>query len=57
MENTKENLFKGKCPACGDWTNNLVEGDGRCLDCVNEEKHDNFLEELYNSKHGPINLN
>lgn len=39
---TKFDLEVGKCTCCGDKTDEILIGDGRCIDCVEEEK---FYEE------------
>lgn len=35
-------LKKGKCTSCGEKSNEIVIYDGRCFDCVEEEK---FIEQ------------
>jgi hypothetical protein len=35
-------LKKGKCKCCGEKSNEILIGDGRCIDCIEEEK---FIEE------------
>ena len=35
-------LKKGKCTSCGEKSNEIVIGDGRCVDCIEAER---FYEE------------
>jgi hypothetical protein len=35
---SKEVFKKGKCPSCGEKSNEILIEDGRCVDCVEEEK-------------------
>jgi hypothetical protein len=35
-------LKKGKCKCCGEKSNEILIDDGRCIDCIEEEK---FFEE------------
>jgi len=35
-------LEKGKCTCCGEKSNEILIGDGRCTDCIEEQK---FFEE------------
>ena len=39
---TTNDLKEGKCTSCGEQSNEILIGDGRCLDCVEEQ---NFYEE------------
>jgi hypothetical protein len=38
----QENLYKGKCSECGTWSTALVKGDGRCIDCIEDEEFYNY---------------
>jgi hypothetical protein len=31
-------LKKGKCPSCGEKSNEIVVEDGRCVDCIEAER-------------------
>jgi hypothetical protein len=31
-------IKKGKCTCCGEKSNEILIGDGRCADCIEEEK-------------------
>lgn len=31
-------LTKGICDCCGEESNEILRGDGRCIDCIEEEK-------------------
>jgi hypothetical protein len=35
-------LRSGKCPSCGELSNEILIEDGRCVDCIEEER---FYEE------------
>ena len=35
-------LKRGKCSSCGERSNEILIGDGRCVDCIEEQK---FFEE------------
>jgi hypothetical protein len=35
-------LKKGKCTCCGERSNEILISDGRCIDCIEEEK---FIEQ------------
>jgi len=37
-----EDLEKGTCTSCDEESNEILIGDGRCVDCIEEEK---FYEE------------
>jgi hypothetical protein len=39
---SKFDLESGKCTCCADTTDEILIGDGRCIDCIEEEK---FYEE------------
>jgi len=44
---SKFDLKKGKCTCCGQKSKEILIGDGRCVDCIEEEK---FIEETQNPK-------
>ena len=31
-------LKSGKCRSCGEKSNEILKGDGRCIDCIEAEK-------------------
>ena len=31
-------LHTGICRCCGEWSDEILNGDGRCVDCIEEEK-------------------
>jgi hypothetical protein len=31
-------LESGKCTSCGEYSNEILIGDGRCVDCIEAEK-------------------
>lgn len=35
---SENELHSGKCSSCGDQSNEILNGDGRCLDCIEAEK-------------------
>lgn len=35
---TPEELEWGVCSCCGDETDEILIGDGRCIDCIEDEK-------------------
>ena len=35
-------LKRGRCRNCGEMSNEILIGDGRCVDCIEEER---FIEE------------
>lgn len=35
-------LKRGRCRCCGEMSNEILIGDGRCVECIEEEK---FIEE------------
>lgn len=39
---SNRDLEKGKCTCCGEKSSEILIGDGRCIDCIEEEK---FYEE------------
>ena len=39
-------LKKGKCTCCGDLSMEILIDDGRCIDCIEEEK---FIEQTMKS--------
>lgn len=40
-------LEKGKCTCCGELSNEILIDDGRCIDCIEEEKfYDETMKEL-----------
>ena len=40
---SESNLKKGKCECCGETSDTIVQDDGRCIDCIEEE---NFFEQI-----------
>jgi len=56
-------LEQGICTSCGDDTDEILITDGRCLDCIEEEKFINNTWELFNkdksdeiTREGQMNL-
>ncbi len=35
-------LTHGKCKCCGEESDEILKGDGRCIDCIEEEKFYNM---------------
>lgn len=33
-----EDLKHGECPSCGETSDEILVGDGRCVDCIEEER-------------------
>lgn len=44
---SKFDLKKGKCTSCGEKSNEILIEDGRCIDCIEEEK---FIQETMKPK-------
>jgi hypothetical protein len=44
-------LYRGKCSNCGEWTTTLVKGEGRCIDCIEDER---FFDETMKIKQNEI---
>ena len=44
---SESDLKKGKCTCCGEKSNEIVIGDGKCIDCIEEIK---FYEETTNNR-------
>lgn len=42
---TKEDLTHGECSSCGEISDEIVKGDGRCVDCIEEERFINMTME------------
>ena len=32
----RHELRSGKCHSCGEYSNEILKGDGRCIDCIEE---------------------
>jgi len=45
-------LKKGKCRSCGELSNEILIDDGRCIDCIEEQK---FFEETMNPRNNCSN--
>jgi len=48
---SREELYKGKCSSCGEWSTTLLKGDSRCIDCIEADK---FYEETMKIKDNEI---
>jgi len=47
-----QDLKKGKCTSCGEKSKEILIGDGRCIDCIEEQK---FFERTMNQGTGLAN--
>ena len=47
----ENNLYRGKCTACGTWSTALVKDDGRCIACIEDDK---FYEQQRKIKNNEI---
>jgi hypothetical protein len=45
-----EDLEYGICSSCGETTNEILKGDGRCIDCIEEAKFYNMTMESFYKK-------
>ena len=49
---TPDELTHGICTSCGEESDEILKGDGRCIDCI---ESDNFYEMTMNDIDGGIN--
>lgn len=35
---SRHELRSGKCHSCGEYSDEILKGDGRCIDCIEAEK-------------------
>jgi len=41
-------LESGKCKSCGDKTDEILIGDGRCIDCIEAQKFEDETYRIWN---------
>lgn len=50
VEHKEGDFYKGKCRNCGEWSCFIVKDDGRCADCIDEEKAAEYLLRIKNNE-------
>ena len=49
-------LKKGRCKSCGEKSNEIVIGDGRCVECIEEEKFFNETMKGIGTQRSPFDI-